>query len=321
MTSPLPTSQILSRISALSDATRLRILRLLEREELSVGEVAAVLQMPQSTVSRQLKVLGEGGWLAKRPAGPATYYSLTLDDLESDARRLWLAVREDLSGGPDFDEDDRRLLGVLRDRMTDSESFFGRVAGSWDALRTELFGDSFTPAALLSLIPSNWTVADLGCGTGNLSEMLSPVAERVMAVDSSPAMLDAARARLGRLANVEFLKGDLTRLPLPDGSVDACVCSLVLHHLDEPRAALEEMRRVLRRDRAGGVALVVDMYRHDRHEYRRSMGHKHLGFGEDEIRGLMEEAGLGEVRVTPLPSEAGARGPGLFAARGQLRAE
>ncbi len=307
--------QVTDLIAALSEMVRLRVLRLLESEELSVGEVARVVQLPQSTVSRHLKVLSDGGWLTKRSAGTATLYRLVLDDLSMPARSLWLAVRAQMGAEGEHEEDQRRLSAILAERRLDSQTYFGRVAGEWDAVRSRLFGASFTASGLLALIRPDWVVADLGCGTGNASELLAPHVERVIAVDQSEAMLDAARRRVGETPNVQLARGELSSLPLKDRSVDAAVCVLVLHHVPQPVAALKEIRRVLRSDRAGGVALVIDMVEHDREEYRQTMGHAHLGFSPATLRGMFREAGFaGEARIANLPSDPEGKGPGLCAA-------
>jgi ArsR family transcriptional regulator len=131
-------------------------------------------------------------------------------------------------------------------------------------------------------------------------------------------MLDAARKRLKNLRNVDFTEGSVEKLPLADDSVDAAVCVMVLHHVPDPGAALREISRVLRAERGGGVVLVVDMIEHDREEYRRTMGHLHLGFSEGTMLDLFREAGLTEGRVWELPSDPEARGPGLFAATARV---
>lgn len=307
---PIPVTELLA---ALSEPVRLRLCRLLEREELSVGEVANVLQLPQSTVSRHLKVLSDGGWLLKRADGTATMYRLVLDDLAIDARALWITVREQMGDSAELREDLRRLESVLEDRKADSSSFFGRVAGAWDDLRTQLFGSSFTAPALLALLPRDWTVADLGCGTGNAAELLAGRVRKVVAIDASDVMLRAAKKRLGATKGVEFRQGPLERLPLKDASVDAAVCVLVLHHVDEPEYATREMRRIVK---PGGRVLVVDMFEHDRREYRHQMGHKHLGFSESRARAMLERVGLTRVRVDALSSWPDSKGPSLFVATG-----
>ncbi|TVQ64242.1 MAG: methyltransferase domain-containing protein [Phycisphaerales bacterium] len=309
---------VTERLAVLSEMVRLRICRMLEQTELSVGEVAQIVQMPQSTVSRHLKLLSDGGWLVKRSEGTATLYRLIHDDLPPEMRALWLTVRAQLGENADLREDARRLDLVLSARRTDSQAFFGRVAGAWDDVRNELFGDGFTANALLALLPSEWSVADIGCGTGNVCELLAGHVRRVIAVDQSAAMLKAAKKRLRDHTNVEFVRASVEDLPLEPNSLDGAVCALLLHHVDSPAAALASIRRTLR---PGGVALVIDMFEHDRVEYRHSMGHRRLGFNEEAIVEAFEEAGYVGARVVPLPGHPNAKGPSLFAATGRNPAD
>lgn len=301
------------RLAALSEPIRLRIARLVERQELSVGEVAKVVQLPQSTVSRHLKVLSAAELVQKRAEGTATMYRLSVDDLSPDARALWMPIREQMASDRSLAEDDRRLEGVLAERRTDSLSFFGRVGGEWDKVRAELFGETFTAPALLALLPRDWVVADVGCGTGNAAELLAAHVREVIAIDQSATMLDAAKRRVGTRKNVRFIQGPLEALPLPDAGVDAAVCVLVLHHVNDPVDAMGELARVVR---PGGTVLIADMFEHDRAIYRQTMGHLHLGFSASQVRRLMEDAGLERVNVSALQSEPDARGPGLFVATG-----
>ncbi|MEO1130818.1 MAG: metalloregulator ArsR/SmtB family transcription factor [Planctomycetota bacterium] len=309
------TTGLAERLAALSEPIRLRICRLLERHELSVGEVANVVQLPQSTVSRHLKVLSSTEWVLHRAEGTAKFYRLVLDDLPDEARAIWRAVRDQLGTDPQFEEDAHRLAAVLAERKTDSLSFFGRVAGEWDKLRMELFGDAFTAHALLGLLPPDWIVADIGCGTGNAAEMLAPHVAEVVAIDRSSPMLSAAQKRLSDVENVRFVEASIESLPLDDDSVDAATCLLVLHHVERPVDALREMARIVR---PGGRVLVVDMEEHDRVIYRQTMGHEHLGFGPEGIRSLFAGAGLSNVLIRHIPDHAQARGPGLFVAIGEV---
>jgi ArsR family transcriptional regulator len=305
------TTPLTDRLSALSELLRLRICRLLECSELSVGEVAKVVQLPQSTVSRHLKVLSDAGFLQRRAEATATLYRLTADDLDAPARALWASVSPQLQSDHMIEDDQRRLEMVLAERRLDSLAFFGRFAGAWDEVRQTLFGSRFTLHALLGLLPADWTVADVGCGTGNAAELVAPFVQRVIAIDQSEPMLSAARKRLAQHSNITFVDGPVEAIPLEDACVDASLAIMVMHHVAEPADALAEMRRITR---PGGVALVVDMLEHDRVEYRRMMGHKHQGFSDAEVRRLMHEAGFTGVRGTALPPEAEAKGPGLFAA-------
>lgn len=316
---PLMTSQnTVELLTQLGDAVRLRMLRVLEQHELSVGELVKVLQIPQSSGSRHLRVLSDGCWVFKRSAGPASYYRVVIDDLPSEHRKLWVTIRSQLGDDVTLSEDDRRLGAVLAERMTDSEAYFGRVAGAWDDVRGALFGHGFTEHALLGFVNPEWVVADLGCGTGNATELLSPWVREVIAVDRSPEMLGAAKTRLlehgGTVDRIRFVEAELTKLPIADASVDAAACVLVLHHVDDPIAALREARRVLRTDRGGGMLLVVDMCVHDRIEYRHAMGHVHLGFSDEQRDSIFEQAGFSRVRTHKLRPEVEASGPSLFAA-------
>lgn len=305
---------VTERLAALSEMIRLRICRLLEREELSVGEVARIVQLPQSTVSRHLKLLSDGEWLVKRAERTATMYRFVLDDLAPEQRALWLTVRDQLGDGPELREDTRRLETVLRERQADAREFFGRVVDDWDQIRAELFGSGFTSAALLALLDPDWTVADLGCGAGNAAALLAPHVKRVVAIDQSPEMLNAAKARLEHLPNVDFVEAQIEQLPFEDGSLDAAVCELVLHHLDEPERALAAIRPKLK---PGGLVLIIDMLEHEHTDYRHRLGHRHLGFSEDRAAAMLTEAGYVAPRLTHVPGRADARGPSLYVAVAQ----
>lgn len=305
---------LLGWLATLSDLARVRVLRLLDQQELSVGELALALQLPQSTVSRHLKQLLDQHLVMKRSEGTASLYRLATADLNPAAHDLWMLLRNRLGPSTTFTHDDARLQQVLAERRTDSRSFFGRIAGEWDELRGELFGELFTLESLLSLIDPEWIVADLGCGTCNGAELIAPLVKQVIAIDREPAMLQAAQTRLGRagIRNVDFHQGELTAIPIDDNSLDAALIILVLHHLPEPALAIAETARVLR---PGGVALIVDMVQHDRESYGHTMGHRHLGFSESDVRAWAEKAGLVLQRFQRLTPDTSAKGPSLFAAR------
>ncbi len=305
-----PPSPLLRWFAVLGDPARLRLLRLLAAGELGVGELARIMQLPQSTVSRHLRLLHEGRWVVKRSEGTASLYRMDEAGPGGAARELWALARRQLVGAT-FDEDDRRMAEVIAQRGTDSRAFFGRLGADWDRLRRELFGEAFTAEALLGLLDPAWIVADLGCGTGPAAELLAPVVSRVIAVDREPGMLEAARRRLKGLDNVEFRRGDLTALPIADAEIDGAVVLLVMVYLPEPQRAAAEMFRVLR---AGGAGLIVDLAAHDRSSYRHTMGHEHLGFTEVQVRSWAQACGFGGVTWRALRPDTSAKGPGLFAA-------
>jgi len=227
---------------------------------------------------------------------------------------LWALTRGQLAGRAGAEQDAHRLAQVLARRSTASREFFAAASGEWDRLRDELFGGQVFLRALVALLPSTWTVGDLGCGTGAFLPVLAPHVQRVVGVDASDEMLRAARHRTSALGNVDLRRGTLEALPLADGSLDAAVMVLVLHHLPAPVPALVEARRVLK---PGGRLLVVDMTPHDREEYRQRMGHVWLGFSADHVRRLFDQAGFTSVRVDTLPPGEEAKGPALFVAVGE----
>jgi ubiquinone/menaquinone biosynthesis C-methylase UbiE len=313
MNSPTP---IIDHLASLADTTRSRILALLDRHELTVGELCSILQLPQSTVSRHLKALADAGWVIARAEGTSNLYTMTRDALDGSARRLWLLVREQVGTMAASAHDQRRLQSVLTERRTKSQEFFSSSAGQWDRLREELFGDRLHLAALAGFADPSWTVGDLGCGTGQTAAALAPFVAGVVAIDASPAMLQAARKRLQIFDNVEVRRGDLEGLPLDDAAIDAATLMLVLHHVADPAKALREVSRVLR---PGSRVLIVDMLPHDRENYRQQMGHVWLGFSEEQIARLLQQNGFVDTRVVALPPDAKAKGPALFVATGKNR--
>ena len=296
-------------MQALSDMTRARLLRLLEGTELTVAEMCAVLQAPQSTVSRHLKVLGDDSWLESRREGTSRFYRMPLDQFESPRKRLWTLVRDQASGTQAAAQDDQRLEQVLSERRQRSEAFFSSAAGQWDLLRAELFGDRLDNWALAALLPDTSVIGDFGCGTGATSELLAPFVQRVIAVDSSSAMLRAADKRLNKFTNVDTRRGDLDNLPLHENELDAAMLVLVLPYVANPSHIFAEAARVIK---PGGRIVVVDMQPHERQDYRHEMGHVWLGFSREQIENWLTDSGFSRVNWTPIPPDSQAKGPELF---------
>jgi ubiquinone/menaquinone biosynthesis C-methylase UbiE/DNA-binding transcriptional ArsR family regulator len=313
---PAAPAAILDHLSALADTTRSRILLLVDRHELTVTELCAVMQLPQSTVSRHLKALADSGWIAARAEGTSNLYSMTRDGLDPAARRLWTLVREQVGATAAAGRDQHRLQSVLADRRTKSQEFFSSSAGQWDRLRDDLFGERFHLAALAAFADPEWTVGDLGCGTGQVTSALAPFVGHVVAVDASAAMLQAAKRRLHGFDNVDLRRGELEQLPIDDGRLDAATLMLVLHHVPEPERALAEVARVLK---PGGRLMIVDMLPHDRESYRQQMGHVWLGFSGEHVRRLLDQAGFEKIRIVSLLPDARTKGPGLFVSTARSR--
>ncbi|HUG53136.1 MAG TPA: metalloregulator ArsR/SmtB family transcription factor [Vicinamibacteria bacterium] len=306
---------LLGWMESLADATRLRLLRLVERHELGVAELCDVLQLPQSTVSRHLKVLSDQGWVRARAQGTTNRYRMELEAAEAGARRLWALAREQMDGWATVEQDRLRLERVLARRPAAGDFFTGK-ASQWDRLREELYGRSFTTESFLGLLPPDWVVADLGCGTGQAAAALAAHVRRVVAVDQSAAMLKAARRRTAGFDNVELRQGSLEALPIEAGACAAALMLLTLTYVEDPAAALAEATRVLR---PGGRLVVADLLRHDREDFRRDMGQLRAGFDTGEMAVLLEAIGLEGIQVRPLPPDPGAKGPALMMATATRR--
>ena len=302
---------ILDQLGLLSEMTRVRILRLVANEELGVGEIAQILQLPQSTVSRHLKVLDTHGYLTRRQVGTSSMVRFVVDDLDAAREALWTLVVSETADDPSVTQDFNRMKGILSQRQLDSRAFFGQVASRWGEVRAELFGTLFTTSALVALLPDDWVVADLGCGSGEVSAQLAPSVRHVIGVDHEQAMLDAAEDRLSGVENVSLRLGELSALPLRDEEADAALLMLVLHHVDDLVAAMTEVNRILK---PGGRCAVIDMVQHGRDDYRHRMGHVHMGFTEAQIKTICRSAGLRLTRFSMVPADPSAQGPGLFVA-------
>jgi ArsR family transcriptional regulator len=223
-------------------------------------------------------------------------------------------VRTQIVESPSVQQDRLRLADILATRRAKSQEFFTSTAGHWSQLRRDLFGTQFELAALPALLNPEWIVGDLGCGTGQTAAAIAPFVHRVLAVDESEAMLQAAQQQLETLGNIELRHGRLEVLPLEDESLDAAILMLVLHHLPEPQRAIDEVGRVLK---PGGSCLIVDMLPHDREDYRQEMGHLWLGFSEARIDSCFRSAGIQDDVFRALPTDPSAKGPALFAASGR----
>ncbi len=302
---PLP---VLSHLGTLSDSTRCRLLAVLDRREFSVTELCQILQLPQPSVSRHLRVLSDDGWVRARSEGNRRPYRRS-DPLTREQALLWEVVRGQLDADDRLTADAERADAVLAQRQDRSRDFFSASADRWDEIRAELYGIRADLLPLFGLLDPTWCVADLGAGTGILSSAIAPFVDRVVLVDRSPEMLRAARRRLASADNVEFRQGDLERLPLDDDACDLAVTSLVLHHVPKPDVVLREVARILR---PGGRLIIVDMREHDRDDLSDTMGHMWAGFQPVVLTEWLRQAGLAPGPWVPLRPDPAGRGPLLF---------
>jgi len=305
------TTTVLDRLSLLAEPSRSRILLLLDRHELTVGELCTILQMPQSTVSRHLKLLVDDGWIVARGEGTTRFYKLVANRLDNGMRDLWAVVSTQFTSTGLATQDSRRADSVLAKRRDRAQIFFLNSANMWDAMRTEMIGARTDLLALLDLLDPTWVVGDLGCGVGHIAEALAPCVSQVIAVDESGPMLDAAKLRLDAHENVDLRAGTIESLPIDDNTLDAAVLFLVAHFVTDPAKAMREIRRVIK---PGGRLLIVDLMSHDRVDYVIQLGHVWQGFDAEQMKQWLTAAGFQASRYRALPADPAATGPTLFVA-------
>jgi ArsR family transcriptional regulator len=301
----------------LADPTRVRILALLEREELAVQELMEALGMAQSRVSRHLAILREAGLVQDRRDGTFVFYRFAPPAAGGAWAETWSLVRASLAGDSTHERDAAALSRVLAERAARTQRFFESVGPEWDALRKVFHDDLLRARAVAQLVDPQLVVADIGTGTGVLALELARLGLRVVAIDSSPRMLDAARAKAERegLASIELRLGDAGALPLADGEVDAAVAHMVMQYLASPAEALREMARAVR---PGGPVVVVDFLHHQHEWMRQELGVSWLGFSPEEVTAWYGDAGLAGFRLETEPAPAGGRDlPATFIASGR----
>jgi ArsR family transcriptional regulator len=281
----------------LGDEARLRLLRVLHRERLNVTELTGILGLAQSGVSRHLGLLKDAGLVIEEKDAGFTYYRLAPSLNENGHRAVWSALQEQFeaaTGDESVRADEARLQEVLRLRK---ENFDNHVAADARDARQFVPGRSWAAwSRALGLLLPPLTIADLGCGEGYLSIEASRWAAKVVAVDRSEVVLDRARAlgRRRRVSNVVWKRGELEKLPIKDETVDVALLSQALHHAANPARAVAEAARITV---PGGRVLVLDLREHREEWVRSKLGDRRLGFGDEELRTMLADAGLRDPRV------------------------
>ncbi|MBA4771741.1 MAG: metalloregulator ArsR/SmtB family transcription factor [Sphingomonas sp.] len=285
---------------ALADATRLRILALVQAMELSVGELAQVLGQSQPRVSRHVKILCDAGLAERRKEGSWVFVTLgnraRVDPVLA-ALEAWRGTESDHWAVADA----ARLAAVRADRAAAANAWFEANAGQWDTIRSLHIAEADVEAAIRDMLGTAalGVLIDIGTGTGRMLELFAPDAVHALGIDRSSEMLRLARAKLAErgLANAELRQADLYALPMADAAADVAIIHHVLHFAQQPGAAIAEAARVLR---PGGRVLIADFAPHDREEFRAQGGHTRLGFSDEQLHGWFAAAGLAPMRAEAL---------------------
>jgi ubiquinone/menaquinone biosynthesis C-methylase UbiE len=286
---------MLKSLKLLTDPTRLRILLLLEAEALSVADLQELLGMGQSRISTQLSQLKGGGLVRDERSGKHNFYRSEMAPALSDL------AKEAAKELPEVAKDTAALRHLQRKRRDKTRAYFDELAGR--------FGKDYVPgrswkglAEALLKVTNHGVVADLGAGEGTLAQMLARQAERVIAVDLSPKMVEfgSELARRHDLKNLEYRLGDIEQPPLDDASVDLAFLSQALHHAGSPQKALEQAFRIVK---PGGQLVVLDLLQHGFEEARELYADVWLGFGEGELAGMLENAGFIGVETAVVDRE------------------
>ncbi|MBV9553329.1 MAG: metalloregulator ArsR/SmtB family transcription factor [Alphaproteobacteria bacterium] len=279
---------LLAALRAVAEQTRLRLLVLCAKGELTVSELAQILGQSQPRVSRHLKLLCEAGLLDRFREGSWVFYRVSAG--HALARHLVAACSE---ADPALALDLQRLAAIKRQRAERAAAYFSENAPNWDRIRSLYIDEREVEAALIEIIAAAAPrdLLDIGTGTGRVIEILAPQVGQALGIDQSREMLAIARVNLERagLANGMVRLGDMYQLPLPDASFDAVVIHQVLHYAERPAAAVAEAARVLR---PGGLLVVADFAPHELDFLRDEQAHRRLGFADGEIADWCREAGL-----------------------------
>lgn len=284
-------------LKVLADPTRVRLLALLETEELTVAELSSVTRLAQPRVSTHLAKLKEADLVRDRRAGVSAYYRFNAEGLEPAEARLWEALR-DSTDDPLLRQDAERLPAVLATRAADqnwADSVAGDMERHYSPGRT---WEALARATLPLLAPGD--VLDVASGDGVLAELLAPHARRYVCVDSSPRVVAAARERLSRHRHVEVLEGDMQALPLAAAGFDLVLLMHALTYAERPAQALAEAARVLR---PGGRLVAVCLGKHEHRAAVTPYGHVNLGFAPKDLRRHAEKAGLEVLVCEPVTRE------------------
>lgn len=295
--------KVVNLFKALSDETRLRLLQLFLHYELNVNEIVEIMGMGQSRISRHLKILTDNELLTFRRDGLWTFYSIWT---EGNGHAFIEAIKYLFANDPIFLKDRKEARRVREERSKETVRFFDSIAEDWEKMKREIIGALDLNGLILKYIPDSHTIVDLGCGTGDLLTSLEERASRVIGVEKSPRMLEAARKRFaGHKEKINLRIGELEHLPLREGEADLAVINMVLHHLPEPIKAIREIHRVLNK---GNIFIIVDLLKHEMEGMRDRFGDRWLGFSEVELGKWLEDNGFNIIKTNHFSLKKGLKG-------------
>jgi SAM-dependent methyltransferase len=292
--------KVLKSFRALSDATRLRIVALLEDYELSVNELQEITRLGQSRISTHLGLLQDAGFVQSRREGKRTFYSLSLDvgEVGEEFKQMAFRGAREL---PEHSADQINLKRIVNRRREKAQVYFNQIAGRFDRVYGPGRSWQGFGHLLLRIVPP-LVVADLGSGEGFLSELLARRCRRVIAVDNSEKIVafGAAKAKKNHLKNLEFRLGDLQNPPIKSGTIDLAILSHSLHHAENPAFAVAAAYRLLRR---GGQLMILDLLKHRFEKAKQLYGDLWLGFHESDLHHWLEDAGFKTIEISRIARE------------------
>jgi ArsR family transcriptional regulator len=282
---------LINVFKTLSDKTRLRIINILDKEELNVQEIVDIIGGAQSGISRHLSVLKNSGFINDRKEGTWTYYSVNKTG-NGFKKEILNKIEELLEKDSEFNQDNEKLKRVIEQRRQITKNFFDKTTTGYDDLTGIYEHERIRLLSMLHLIPHNLNVIDLGCGTGNFLPFLASINANIAAVDSSETMLEQAKKRMKGYPDINFYLSDILEVKLENNWADACFVNMVLHHIAKPSEVFSYLKPLIKPD---GFLIITDFIKHSDENMRNKYGDLWLGFENNELITWIEKSGFYKV--------------------------
>lgn len=287
---------VIELFKTLSDLTRLRILNILNKEELSVQEIVDIIGAAQSGISRHLSVLKNTGFIKDRKEGTWSYYSIDKNG-EIFKNQLLNELEIRFKKEKVFKNDINALSDVIEKRKELSRNFFNESAHLYDELSKKYEDEKERFLSMLNLIPEGLNVIDLGCGTGKFIPFFISICANIAAVDVSEAMLEKAREKAGSYKNISFYPSDINDVPIKQGWADACFMNMVLHHYSKPSELFNKINALIK---SGGKLIITDFFKHSDEKMRNNYGDLWLGFNQAAMEGWLKKSYFSVDKITKI---------------------